>query len=522
MFAGAVLATLGTLVLLTTRRVLPAAILAGAFVALVDTASRFKQRATEIILHAYDVVTLATSPSMIAGLWHDHRASTITVAALLLMAVAGGWVAYRLDPIRIRRRHAAMATAIGIGLVGIGAAARGERVHTEFYFEDIYLSPFLASWSETLETLWRGQLIEAARHAPGMKLTIMPGCGPGTKRPHIILIHQESVVPPSHFPALSYDKRIDPFFHSYDGKLHKLRVETYGGASWLSEFSLFTGLSTHSFGSMRQLVQPMLAGKLHETLPQVLARCGYRNLAFYPMLAHYLGAGRFYQSIGLREIFDARRQGAKLPNERDRFYYASALGEMERHLAASRAPLFVFIETMATHGPYHYAYMPEVDVAGGGAGTDRAMSEYLRRLAMAGMDYGFLREELARRFPGETFLIVHYGDHQPTATLSLLGFRDDAIIEDVLRRGDPRAFLTYYAVDAIGFRPTPLPQVDTLDIPFLSTVILDSAGLPLPDAYRERKRLIQACGGRYHDCPAREEILTLHRRMLDAALIDPR
>ena len=67
---------------------------------------------------------------------------------------------------------------------------------------------------------------------------------------------------------------------------------------------------------------------------------------------------------------------------------------------------------------------------GGGPGTDPEMSEYLRRLAMARIDYEELRGEIGRRFPGERFLIVHCGDHHPIATRSL-GFNDKLDAEDI-------------------------------------------------------------------------------------------
>jgi len=150
-------------------------------------------------------------------------------------------------------------------------------------------------------------------------------------------------VQPSLFPTLRYGRSIDTFFHSANGALQQLRVETYGGASWLTEFSLLAGVSTHSFGSMRQFVQTFMHNKLKDTLPQALERCGYRNVVFYPMLKNFVSNDRFYASIGLREIFDLKAQKAKTAQERDRFYYNNAMAEMERHFKASKRPLFTFI-----------------------------------------------------------------------------------------------------------------------------------------------------------------------------------
>jgi hypothetical protein len=92
----------------------------------------------------------------------------------------------------------------------------------DFYYEDRHLWFFFSSWLETAEALWRGHLIDAADQQLSPALNLPASCTPASKPPHIILIHQESVVPPSYFPSLSYDKNIDAFFHSHDGKVHKL------------------------------------------------------------------------------------------------------------------------------------------------------------------------------------------------------------------------------------------------------------------------------------------------------------
>jgi hypothetical protein len=437
LFGWAVTLTIAALIAAVAGRALGAAIVAGACVMLIRQVSYAKQEATELSLHAYDLVWLAASWSNVALLWGSYRGQTLALAAALVATSAAAWIAHRMDGVRIKRVHA-LAAALGFaGLAAAGAAVKGERRHTELYFESLYVSFFYASWGETLEALWRGRLIEAVGAAgdDGVRLAAQAKCSHGGRPPHIILIHQESVSPPGQFPALAYDRSLDSFFRSADGVYRKLRVETYGGASWLTEFSVLTGLSTYAFGSMRQFVQPVLGGKVRETLPQTLARCGYRNVMFYPMLKSFLGAGRFFESAGITQIRDAKDQGAKLPNERDRFYYDNALAEAEHHLARSSQPLFLYIQTMAAHGPYDYAYMPEVDVAGAGAGAHPEMHEFLRRLAMSRMDYDHLRAELARRFPDQPFLIIHYGDHQPLATRFLLGFGEDATVEDVLRGG---------------------------------------------------------------------------------------
>ena len=330
---------------------------------------------------------------------------------------------------------------------------------------------------------------------------------------------KKSLVPPSLFPRLQYDRALDRFFHSDDGRLHRLRVETYGGGSWVTEFALLTGISTKAFGDMRMFVQVLMEGRLKETLPQSLENCGYRTLMLFPMSSGFLSLDRFYRSIGFSEIVDRRAQGAPTTRERDRFYFQNGLDAMDRHFKSSDRPLFVYIQTMASHGPYDSAYMPEENVPGGGPGTSPEMSEYLRRAAMAERDGDFLMDEIKRRFPGESILVVRYGDHQPSATRDLISgvWGDDS--PDVGPDGSPGPFITFYAMEGNGFLVPPLPAYDPLDIAYVGTIMLEAAGLPLSAAQRERKRLMVACEGRYFGCEPRSQILAFHRRLINSGFV---
>jgi hypothetical protein len=243
---------------------------------------------------------------------------------------------------------------------------------------------------------------------------------------------------------------------------------------------------------------------------------------FYPMLKNFVSNDKFYNSIGLREIIDMKAQGLKSTQERDRVYYNNAMAEIDRHTKASKKPLFTFIQTMSAHWPYDYPFDPDTKVAGGGPGTDPEMSEYLRRVSMAKLDYDYLAAQLARRFPHERFLIVHYGDHHPMATRTLLGYKSDTEAEDVALDPESIGFITYYATRGINYRVPVLPQFQPLDVSYLGTAILDMARLPLSDSHAERKRLMLLCHGRYNGCAKRNEILVFHRRLIDSGIMAAR
>ena len=270
---------------------------------------------------------------------------------------------------------------------------------------------------------------------------------------------------------------------------------------------------------MRMFVQVLMEGRLKDTLPQSLANCGYRTLMLFPMSSGFLSLDRFYRSIGFSEILDRRAQGAPTTRERDRFYFQNALEAMDQHFKSSDRPLFVYIQTMAAHGPYDSAYMPEENVPGGGPSTSTEMSEYLRRAAMAERDGDFLMDEINRRFPGESILVVRYGDHQPSATRDLISgvWGDDS--PDVGPDGSPGPFITFYAMEGKGFLVPPLPAYDPLDIAYVGTIMLEAAGVPLSAAQRERKRLMVACEGRYFGCEPRSQILAFHRRLINSGFV---
>jgi Sulfatase len=521
-FSLGVTVALTAFVTALSGRLLFATMITAAQVVIVSVAALAKLKFMDMLVHAYDLFFYFRSLSTVAFLAREYPIYTLGLFACLVGTLALSVVLWFVDGARIGRWYAVSVFFIASGIALAGHEATGLRRHMHLYFPQRFLSTYYASWPETIETIWRGQMIEAAPFAPNSAFAGVGTCATAHKKPHVILIHQESMVPPSHFRDLSFDTSVLPFFQSFDGTTRKMRVETYGGASWLTEFSVLAGVSTYSFGTMRQFVQAFMEGKVRETIPQVMESCGYRNVLFYPMMKNFVSNARFYESIGLKEIFDQKAQGAKSTTERDRFYYANALDEIQRHLKSSDKPLFNFIQTMSGHWPYDVKYFPDVQVPGGGPGTHPELSEYLRRVSIAAGDYSWLRAELKRRFPNESFVIVNYGDHQPSATRMLLGVDEATDVEDITLKAEGPGFLTYYSVQTQNWRAPALSAVPVMDVPYLGLALLQAARLPLSDAYAERLRLMQACKGRYHSCADQNEIMVFHRRLIDSGLMDAR
>lgn len=516
-FVIAVNVSIASLIAVVSRRVLFAGFATALLVTLITVVSNVKIRTMDMSLHAYDIF-LYLNWQTLTFLWSEYRSYLVWAAGTLTIAGVLAVLTWRFDKTRCPRAVSGLTLAAAVVVATwLTPPAYAQRRPGNFFGTPHPISGFYLSFVETFHVLLTGQFVEAAARTNLPAFAAMPPCQLSNQSPPtILLIHQESLMPPSYFPSLSYDHGLDSFFIGDDKKLHRLGVETYGGGSWISDFSLLNGISSRSFGDMRPFLHVFMRNKLKETLPQIFEACGYRNALFFPVHENFLALGKFYKTIGFETIFDSRAQHAPTGRERDSFYFKNVLDMLEQKFKSSDNPLFIYVQTMAAHGPYNFKYMPEETVPGGGPGTPVEMDEFLRRMAMAKIDYDFFLTEIKRRFPDKRFLIVRYGDHQPFATRTFLNLPPGF---PVTPETAPVGFVTFYAVTGLNYVVPPLPEYDPLDIAFLGTVMLEAAGIPLPEAYQERKRLMAVCNGQYYGCERRDEILSFHRRLINSGIV---
>ena len=97
---------------------------------------------------------------------------------------------------------------------------------------------------------------------------------------------------------------------------------------------------------------------------------------------------------------------------------------------------------------------------------------------------------------------------------------DDDEIADRLDVYDPRYFTTYYAIDAINFKPVDVSSaLPTLEAPYLPLVVQEAAGLPLDPTLAEQKRILQRCNGLFYGCADGAEARRFNRLLIEAGLI---
>jgi hypothetical protein len=436
----------------------------------------------------------------------------LSVVALSLVLL------WRIDVSRVRRRTALAGFLVcAAALVGTALAVPEEEWET--FFGDRYVSKFVRS-GVTAVSEWtrRGYLESDATVTERLKTLPETTCAPTAKPPHILLVHDESSFDIRVAPGIRVPADYGSHFQSFDGRRRHFIAEGAGGPSWFTEYNVLAGLSARSFGRFAYYVTQIAAGRVERGLPTALRRCGYRTFSIYPALGAFMSAKAFQTTTGMQTFVDQDALGTSRI-EPDEFYYNTALRMIERE--RNKGPMFLFVYLAKNHYPWSYRWRPDLMPEWSGPGNAPEVDEYLRRQSMSFHDYAALLERLARDFPDESFLLVRYGDHQPEfASFILEPWLDEAGINRRLMTYDPRYFTTYYAIDAVNFRPANLSSaLETIEGPYLPLVVQEAAGLPLDPSFAEQKRILERCKGLFYACAGGAEARRFNRLLIDAGLI---
>lgn len=440
------------------------------------------------------------------------------VVALLAGLTVLTLVLWRYDPHRVSRRLAGAGCAVCLaGLIAFSAATPDQ--WWESFSNNRFISRFSRSAVTGVSDLVTRGIFEADLTADGrLHAEQAPSCGLAAK-PHIVLIHDESSFDIRAAPGIKVPPGYGPHFRSFDGKARRLLVESHGGASWYSEFNVLTGLSSRSFGRFANFLPRIAAGRVKRGLAHSLQRCGYQSFSFYPSSSTFMSAKNFHLSTGFQHFYDYRDMGIKdFPP--DNAYYDAAARIVQRDREPGR-PMFMFVYLAYNHFPYIRRH-PDLVPGWRDPGNTPEIDEYLRRQERGARDYQAFLERLRRDFPGESFLLVRYGDHQPAfPTIIIDPTVDEATTAQRIRAHDPRYLTTYYAVDVINYQPVDLsPALDLLDAPYIPLVIQRLIGLPLGPSFAEQNRIFQRCSGIFYACAAGAEVRRFNRLLLDAGQLE--
>lgn len=494
------------------------------------TLSRFKFEITQLTLTFLDFLLIDRDSFSFLLTIFPRLQNQILIAAAVSIPLF--WLVWRANPFLVKRTLAAIGLAGSTVVMTAAAILNPEQPWEPFqgvnHISNLARSGVVSvgrltatGWIEAEPRGARALLTSGSQaHAATGLPTATESCDATVKRPHIIMLLDESSFDITAAPGIKTPANYTDYFKSIDGKQRAFVAEATGGPTWYTEFNVLTGLSARSFGDLKFYVTRITAGRVGRGLPQSLQRCGYKTFSLYPSYGNFLGARSFQKSTGVGHFMDLADMGAADEQLPDKFYFDQALKIFEREKSA-QSPLFMFVYLTANHFPWTSPYRADLTPDWKPPGNTAEVDEYLRRQSMTVNDYGAFVERLKRDYPDEPFLVLRFGDHQPAISQKLLepGI-DQKVLAQRLMSADPRYFATYYAIDGINYRPSSLSSALTsLDAAYIPIVIQEAAGVPLDPSFAEQKKIMLRCNGVFYACRDGAEARRFNRLLIDAGLI---
>ncbi len=509
---------LNGLFLLILRRPGMAGALSLAIVSILVVLSIFKSRAIWTTINFFDFLII--DPDTVAfmfGIFPQLGYVLLAGAAIVIPLLVWTW---RIDVFRVPRRVGASLVLVSVACqVGL-SIMRPEQPEESFQGSN-HISNFARSGVLVISEMLAGGLMEYEAKALGLgqlPLADEEPCQPKGKAPNIIMVLDEASFDITAAPGIKVPPDYGAHFRSFDDKARKLVVEGSGGPTWYTEYNVLTGLAARSYRGLKFYVTRIAGDRVERGLPRALRRCGYQTISLYPAYGAFLGARRFQHTTGVEHFIDLQDMRGAQFVEPDRFYYDQALRVLQKQ---DGKPKFVFVYTMANHFPWHERYLPADTPEWRDLGNSFDVDEYIRRQTMSARDYRDFVTRLKRDLPDEPFLIVRFGDHQPSLSRTIVDpSADDAEIGRRFDAYDLRYFTTYYSIDTINFTPVDLSSaLDRLEAPYLPVVIQEAAGLPLDSSFAEQKKILERCQGVFYLCAGGSEARRFNRLLIDAGLI---
>jgi hypothetical protein len=487
-------------------------------VAILISLSQFKFEILQLALTFLDFLLIDSGTfAFLLSLFPRLKAHLI---ALAIAAIPAIWLIWKLDPFRIRRTVAAAGAAVCMGLIAAFAAAVPEQPWEPFqgvnHISNLARSGAVAV-SHLVSTGWIEADAKSSGELPGLPAT---PCEPPARRPHVILLLDESSFDITAAPDVKVPNGYRDYFKSLDGRQRTFVAEATGGPTWYTEYNVLAGLSAQSFGNLKFYVTRIASGRVKRGLPLSLQRCGYKTYSLYPASGDFLDARGFQKTTGIDRFIDMKEMGVDEDMQPDSFYFDQALKVFTTERGGG-SPLFMFVYLTANHFSWTWAYRPDLTPDWKPPGNAPETDEYLRRQAMTVKDYNSFVARLKEDFPDESFLIVRFGDHQPAISQKLLepGL-DPKLLGSRIMTRDVRYYSTYYAIDGVNFQPRDLSSsLETLDAAHLPIAVLEAAGIPLDPSFEEQKKIMLRCKGLFYACKNGAEARRFNRLLIDAGMI---
>ncbi|NBM01532.1 LTA synthase family protein [Proteus sp. G2671] len=314
-------------------------------------------------------------------------------------------------------------------------------------------------------------------------------------KPDIVVLLQESTVNPDIYQFDTDVTLPDLFMFQKDEGVSAqspLRVQTFGGGTWLSEFSVLTGLNTDDFGARKNSVFYFVVDNLNESLFRQLKAEGYYTVLLTPFNRSAYHAGYAYEKMGIDEIIQPQELGYPGTLEENLWKISTAdmLGYVEEVLKKrTDKPLFIFSLTMYEHGPYDESHRDMYQITGHTESSNAPgkFSHYMEKIITSDPAIKDFSNFVAQREKPTMFL--YFGDHQPNIEL-----------KNYQSPFNNPAYITQFTLRDNLSQGAPITTGELTDISFLGGMILERARLPLSPFYKANIQMRHLCEGKLNDC----------------------
>lgn len=296
----------------------------------------------------------------------------------------------------------------------------------------------------------------------------------------------------------------DLFFASKETTDHgELRVHTYGGGTWLSEFSIETGLPHTLYGRAGEYASFNVAPSVSRSFVRSLKTAGYHTIAVYPVKGGMMNARTAYAGYGFDEFLDAADLDLsgtyKTPDSTIHATAVRVLSAAQRH----GKPVFLLAVTIFNHSE-HGVEMERVPVALKNDAT-RTMDVDIEASNLA--DYVWRTKEFEKTYQqtrsavlgsSTPTVLAWFGDHQPPFGNAprLRG----SIQASASKQAVPDHYVTWYDIATNMAHPKSAASNQLLDIVFLPGLLAQRAGAPLDDWLAANVLTRDRCGGLLIEC----------------------
>ncbi|MDX7992046.1 LTA synthase family protein [Xenorhabdus littoralis] len=314
-------------------------------------------------------------------------------------------------------------------------------------------------------------------------------------KPDVVVLLQESTVNPHIYPLPNDVKLPDLYMFRRDAGVSAqspLRVQTFGGGTWLSEFSVLTGLNTDDFGSRKNAVFYFVVDHLRNSLFRAMKDNGYYTVVLTPFNKSAYHAGHAYKTLGVDRIIQPQELG--YPASREENLWTIPTQDMLSYVKTILAqetdkPIFIFSLTMYEHGPYEESHHDDYGLTGKIENSTLVgkFSHYMEKITASDPAIEDFSEFVAKRDKPTVFL--YFGDHQPSIHF-------DQYHSPL---SDP-AHLTQFTLRDNLKQGAPITTGKLTDISFLGGMILERTRLSAPAFYQANMIMRHLCEGALNDC----------------------